>query len=127
MARQMGNSGRGPDDLDRALEGALGDSDMESGDDSGYGSFASGQGGDRGGAFAADEFDGNDTERMLADGELVGEWSDEEDEGGLLAGDETVGPWSDKELDSGNRGDQEQGETDEQGPAGETGPRSSRR
>ena len=44
MARQMGNSGRGPDDLDRAQGRAHSDShsdsDMESAEDSGYGSLS---------------------------------------------------------------------------------------
>jgi hypothetical protein len=80
MGKQMGNSRRGPDDLDRAQDSQLG-------------------------AQADADLDDRDTEQLLADGEMVGEWSDEEDEGGLLAGDESVGPWSDDDLESGYSAD----------------------
>jgi hypothetical protein len=92
MARQHGNSRRGPDDLDRAErnQGRSG---------SRRDSVSAGEvpAGEVPGPYASD-FETQDTGQLLADGELVGPWSSGEDqgeaEGRLLAGDEEVGSWS---------------------------------
>jgi hypothetical protein len=58
------------------------------------------------GVLAEDELDDKDTEQLLADGELVGNWSDnEDDDRDLLAGDESVGPWSEDDLEFGLKAD----------------------
>jgi hypothetical protein len=52
--------------------------------------------------LAKDDLDDKDTEQLLADGEMVGTWSDnEEDDDTLLAGDESIGPWSEDDLEFG--------------------------
>ena len=64
---------------------------------------------DNKGVQAEDDLDDKDTEQVLADGELVGSWSDDEDDDDtLLAGDESVGPWSEDDLEFGLRADSEE-------------------
>ena len=107
MARQQGNSRRGPDDLDQAqrnLGGAEPSNDDElSVNDSSGSSGSSELSADSSGsppqtddgAYAGSASDDGDTEQVLAEGEMVGPWSEDEDaEAGLLAGEETVGSWS---------------------------------
>ena len=58
------------------------------------------------GVLAEDDLDDKDTEQLLADGEMVGSWSeDQDDDDDLLSGDESVGPWSDDDLEFGLRAD----------------------
>jgi hypothetical protein len=117
MARQHGNSRQGPDNLDEAQrnQGRSGQSSEDefssdslsaSSSSSSSQSPGSSQSGSQSGsqddtedeiegAYASSSSDDGDTEQLLADGEMVGTWSeDEEDSGGLLAGDEQVGTWS---------------------------------
>jgi hypothetical protein len=61
---------------------------------------------DNKGVRAEDDLEDKDTEQLLAEGELVGTWSDDEDDDDtLLAGDESVGPWSEDDLEFGLRAD----------------------
>jgi hypothetical protein len=56
--------------------------------------------------LAKDDQDDKETEQLLADGEMVGTWSDnEEDDDTLLAGDESIGPWSEDDLEFGLKAD----------------------
>jgi hypothetical protein len=60
------------------------------------------------GVLAEGDLDNKDTEQLLAEGEMVGTWSDDEDDDDdLLAGDDSVGPWSEDDLEFGLRADGE--------------------
>jgi hypothetical protein len=123
MAKQMGSSRRGPDDIERAVGGPGGSAQGE----------ASPSVADDDELYATGELDDQDTEPLLADGELVGSWSGDaaEEDRTLLAGDESVGPWSEDDEIAFTASDEDDGDqVDDDAPRGwppEPGPSSGRR
>jgi hypothetical protein len=108
MARQHGNSRLGPDDLDRAErnQGRSGPRD----DRHSSNRMSAGAASVEPEGFAAD-LETGDTGQLLADGEVVGRWSERDDDAGedaedrLLAEDEVVGDWSVEASDEGSDDD----------------------
>ena len=98
MARQHGNSRQGPDNLDEAQrnQGRSGQSSSDDEFESSSGMSASSSNSpsrsqdvsedEIEGAYASSSSSSQDTEQVLADGELVGDWSEDEEESGLTAG-----------------------------------------
>jgi hypothetical protein len=122
MAKQMGDSRQGPDDLDRAV--------MNQGNSAAEEASPTEEEEDELYATSGD-LDDQDTQPLLADGEMVGSWSGDETEEDqtLLAGDESVGPWSQEEDDE-LALDATADDLDDDTPRGwpeEPGPRSGRR